>query len=270
MNKFLSQLAIVLIVFFSVWFLLSRINYTGNVNFKRIGKSTERKLGNLTLRAIKKDDKELESDSVLLLINDIKKRICISNNFNPEEIKVHVLCNKVINAFSLPDNHLVVYTGLINYCQNPEELSAVMAHEIAHIENKHVMKKLTEEVGLTVLITISGGGSSPGIIQQILKLITSTAYDRKKESEADADAVHYLSKANIDPEHFADFLLRLSQEKEDVSLKLDWVSTHPNSKERAGEILKLRQKENYKIVPLFSNETWEGLKTKTNTVDCKD
>jgi len=269
MNKFVTQLAITLLIFFSVWFLFSRINFTGNVNFKRIGKSTERKLGELTLRAIKQDDRELESDSVLLLVNDIKNRICKSNNFDADAIKVHVLCSKTINAFSLPDNHLVVYTGLINYCQNPEELCAVMAHEIAHIENKHVMKKLTEEVGLTVLVTISGAGSSPGIIQRIVKLITSTAFDRKKESEADAAAVHYLAKADSDPEHFAEFVLRLSQEKEDIPLKLEWVSTHPNSKERAGEILQLRQKESYKSIPVFTNEIWEGLKMKSSLEACE-
>ena len=269
MNKFLTQLAISLLIFFSIWLLFSRINFTGNVNFKRIGKSTERRLGDLTLRAIKKDDKEIESDSVLVLLNDLKKRICINNKFDPDEIKIHVLCNKVINAFSLPDNHLVIFTGLINYCQNPEELAAVMAHEIGHIENKHVMKKLTEEVGLTVLVTISGAGSSPGIIQQIVKLLTSTAFDRSKESEADAAAVHYLAKSDIDPEHFADFLLRLSNEKADIPLKLEWVSTHPNSKERSNEILKLRKQETYKSVPIFSDEIWEGLKAKINGEECR-
>jgi len=269
MNKFLLQLSISLLIFLSVWFLLSRIDFTGNINFKRIGKSTEKKLGNLTLRAIKKNDREIESDSVLLLLNDIKKKICVSNNFDPENIKVHVLCNKVINAFSLPDNHLVVYTGLINYCKNPEELAAVMAHEIGHIENKHVMKKLTEEIGLTVLVTLSGAGSNPGIIQHIVKLLTSTAFDRSKEREADAAAVHYLAKTNIDPEHFADFLLRLSNEKSDIPLKLEWVSTHPNSKERADEILRLRKQESYNPVPIFSNDTWESLKTRTNLEDCR-
>jgi predicted Zn-dependent protease len=269
MNRFLTQLTISLLIFFSVWFLLSRINFTGNVNFKRIGKSTEKRIGDLTLMAIKKGDKEIESDSVLILLNGLKKRICISNKFDPDEIKIHVLCNKVINAFSLPDNHLVIFTGLINYCQNPEELAAVMAHEIGHIENKHVMKKLTEEVGLTVLVTISGAGSNPGIIQQIVKLLTSTAFDRRKESEADEAAVHYLAKSDIDPEHFADFLLRLSNEKADIPLKLEWVSTHPNSKERANEILKLRKQETYKSVPIFSDEIWEGLKAKINGEECR-
>jgi predicted Zn-dependent protease len=269
LNKFLTQLTLTLLIFFSVWFLLSRIDFTGNINFKKIGKSTEKKLGDLTLRAIQREDKELENDSVLLLVNSIKQRICSSNNFNADEIKVHVFCSKTINAYSLPDNHLVVYTGLINYCHNPEELSAVMAHEIAHIENKHVMKKLSEEVGLAVLVTISGAGSSPGVIQRIVKLLTSTAFDRSKESEADAKAVQYLAKANIDPEHFADFLLRLSQDKENISFKFDWVSTHPNSKDRAGEILKLSKKETYKSIPIFSTEEWERLKIESKTEDCR-
>ncbi len=75
----------------------------------------------------------------------------------------------------------------------------------------------------------------------------SVAFDREQESEADASGVHYLAKADINPQASADFFFRLSHEKENISLQFELLNTHPNSTDRAAEIIKLRKRETFTI-----------------------
>jgi beta-barrel assembly-enhancing protease len=156
---------------------------------------------------------------------------------------------------------MVVYTGIIEFCKTPEELTSVMAHEMAHIEGMHVSKKMTKEIGLSLLTSIASGDAGNAILRDVIKTLSSTAFDRDMERNADSVAVRYLAKSNIDPEHFADMLYRLSK-KTDVPEVLEWVSTHPDTKERTAEILKLRKKYKFQSKPLLSDEAWKEIQQK--------
>ena len=139
-----------------------------------------------------------------------------------------------------------------------------MAHEMAHIEHNHIIKKLSKEVGLSLLITIAGGNNSAEILKEITKTITSTAFDRDMERDADATGVQYLAKANIDPSNFANLLFRMSK-KSDVPKNLEWISTHPNTKDRTSEILKLSRKYRFKSLPVVDSSSWEYVKKEVAT-----
>ncbi len=67
--------------------------------------------------------------------------------------------------------------------------------------------------------------------------ITSSAFNRAEETEADDHAVTYLVNAGMDPEHFANMLFRLLVEESDLQKQLGWISTHPNTSDRASEVL---------------------------------
>ena len=131
----------------------------------------------------------------------------------------------------------MVYSGLITDCENEAELCGVISHELAHIEKHHVMNKLVKEMGLSVLISMSTGNGQAETIKTIIKQLSSSAYDRELETEADFTAVDYLIKAGIAPEPFANFLYRLAEESKVLPKQLYWISTHPESKERAEKII---------------------------------
>lgn len=257
-NKFLFQFITFLCLFFGTWFLLSKVDFTGKINIKKISKSNEHKLGNVVIDFLKKNNRSCESDSAVNIVNNIKDRICKANNLDTSDVRIYIFYNEEVNAFALPGNNMVIYTGIINFCKNPEELSSVMAHEIAHVEHRHMVKKLSKEIGISMLATLAGGNSSNEILREIVQTISSTAFDRDMEREADTAAVRYMAKANIDPVHFADLLFRLSK-KSDVPKNFEWVSDHPNTKDRTAEILNLRKKVKYKIVPIMPDSTWEYL-----------
>ena len=78
---------------------------------------------------------------------------------------------------------------------------------MAHCELNHVMKKLIKEIGLGVLISITTNGNGD-MLREALKVLSSTAFDRDLEREADIKAVEYLNNTGVSAEPFANFLYR--------------------------------------------------------------
>jgi predicted Zn-dependent protease len=256
--KALPQLVLFVSVFFSTWFLLDRVDFMGALDIGQFSRDNERKLGDLIVETITSEHPELGADSVKGLTAEVLSRLCESNGIPDSSIRLMIVENGDVNAFALPDHRLVVYSGLIAYCRNPEELAGVVGHEMAHIEHHHVMKKLVKEVGISMLVTIAGGQSGGEILRQTVKTLSSTAFDREQESDADTTAVRYMARAGIDPEHLASFLYRLSQEKNDVPKSLEWISTHPNTSDRAAEILKLKNAATFTVRPIADSLAWSA------------
>ncbi|MDR0686353.1 MAG: M48 family metalloprotease, partial [Dysgonamonadaceae bacterium] len=228
------QSVYLVIPFLVIWMGLSRIDFVDIYKIKDVPSKMEKELGKYVMELISNENKEITDKETTYILNNIKERICTDNGINPQKITVHLVKNGEINAYALPDGHLTVNTELILYCKKPEELAGVMAHEIAHIEKKHVMSKLGKEIGFAALSAMlnSGAGGMEG-----LKILTSTAYDRKMEEQADKTGVEYLQKSRIDPKPFADLMYRLSTEESDIMKKLTIISTHPGSEDRAKRII---------------------------------
>jgi beta-barrel assembly-enhancing protease len=259
MQKALLHFVILAFVFFGAWRALSQIDFRALLNIVQFSKDNEQKIGDFMLKTMRGVDEELHDDTVSAFVGKIKDRICKANNIAGDTIMLHILKKDEVNAFVLPGRHLIVNSGLIRHCRNPEELSGVIAHEIAHLERGHVMKKLTKEVGLSMLTVMAGGDSSGEIGRQTLKLLSSTAFDRELENEADMDAVHMMAKADIDPEHLANLLFRFSQEQKSVATGFKWLNTHPDSQDRSSMILELRKKEKYTVIPIAGEKEWTAL-----------
>ncbi len=257
MKKISFEFVVILIFFFSTWFLLFQVDYLRVFNIKQLSRENEYKLGNYLWTVFSKADTVVENDSLVATLNIIKKRICEKNNIIADSIKIHVLRKSDVNAFALPGNHLVIYTGLIEKCDNPEELAGVMAHEIAHMELHHVTRKLLKELGLSLILSTSSGSAGGEMVKQIAKLLSSSAYDRNIENEADRYAVLYMIKANIAAEPFADLMIKLSEDAQNIPDAVYWISTHPDSKERANTIRQQAKKTKYTSTPVMSDEEWE-------------
>lgn len=260
MRKAALDIFLLIAFFFIAWFAISRIDWMTLLKVEKVSQTTEEKLGDLFWEIFSNTDKEIKDTSANKYLDTLVSHICNENGIDRSTIKLHLLDKKDINAFTLPNRYLVVFTGLIEACENEEELCGVLGHEIAHMEKNHVMKKLMKEVGLSVLVSITTGGGSPEVVQQLVKLLSSSAYDRKLESEADIEAVKYLIKAEINPAPFADFLYRLSNEEKNVPNQIYWISTHPESKERAEAIIRFLKDKSVQGKKILHDGEWEKLK----------
>ena len=260
MKKPIIQGLITILLFFGTWYALTQIDWMKIFKVQQVTDKTEQKLGELFWDVFKKSEKEIKNTHVVNSVDSVLTHICNANKIDRIKLKIHVLDKEDINAFALPNGYLIIYSGLILNSDNQEELAGVICHEIAHIELNHVMKKLVKEIGLSVLISMTTGNSGAEVIKETAKMLSSSAFDRSLEKEADIKAVDYLVNANLNPEPFADFLYKLSDTEYEATKYLTWISTHPDSKDRAEYIIEYSKGKETEYKPILSNETWEKLK----------
>lgn len=231
MKKLFFLLLFIVIAFGGCYYVYSKINWSGLFGVKKITENLDEQLGDVFWKSYSAEMVEVKDRKIVEPIQQMVTNICSDNNIASSSINVHVVENKEINAFAMPGRHLVVHTGLIDFADHQEEIAGVIAHEIAHIESGHVVKKLGKEIGLSILMNLTLGDIGGEVVRNALSTITSTAYDRSLEKEADLKAVDYMVAAKMNPTYLASFLEKLDQQAQTPEV-LQWVSTHPDSKER--------------------------------------
>ena len=259
MEKIFFKLLALIALFLAILFTSNQVNWMELFKVEENVSSTEEKIGELFWELYEENNREINDLDIIEPIDSIFSKICEANGINKDDIKLHITETTEVNAFALPNKHLVINAGLIADVNNQEELAGVIGHEIAHMELDHVMKKLVKEVGLAVIVTMTSGNGNTQVILESLRTLTSSAYDRSLEEEADIKAVDYLIASNIDPAPFADFLYSLGSGS-DAEKYLSWISTHPYSKERAEYIISYFQDKTYKTESILNESTWEDLK----------
>jgi predicted Zn-dependent protease len=228
---------------------------------KRIANIGE-KVGQYYIKHITSEKREITSHEITDIIDKVKNRICENNNIDPRTIKIHIISSNDINAFALPGGKIVINAGIIKCSRSVEEIAGVIAHEIAHIEKKHTMKILTRLVVMNAIVKMIS--STIGRIRaETLKFLSTTAYSRETEEEADETAVQYLNNCKIDPAGFANLMQRLSIREPVIYQKFTFISRHPNSEQRAIKILEKRNATTIKYQSILDNPSEWSKITKT-------
>lgn len=265
MKKAILQLLIFLLLFFAIWGLLNLIDWRGVSNLEIRGDQLEEKLGTTLREILERQETFVEDEEIVAPVDSILTRITESNEINRDQIKLHIIEKDQVNAFALPDGHLGIFTGLIGEAENEQELAGVLAHEVAHIDQEHVMEKLMRELGLSILVSVATGNTGSGTVGEAIRLLTSSAYSRSLEEEADEYAVTYLHQADIDPEPFGEFMYRIAREQPDLPDQLKWFQTHPDPEDRAYRIIELlSDKEDIDYHKVLNQSTWEQLKSRVS------
>jgi predicted Zn-dependent protease len=138
-----------------------------------------------------------------------------------------------INAFALPGGLVVVFSGLIETLETPEELAAVLAHEIQHVEHRHGLKQHYKTLGSLALFTmLFGVAQDSGTLMGAQ--IMSMKYGRAIETEADIGGARLLARAGVSPKVMVKMLRKLDE------IESGWTPTilrnHPKSGLRAKQI----------------------------------
>lgn len=180
---------------------------------------------------------------------------------NPQDLQVEVAKIDMLNAVALPGGKVILFDGLVKQAKSPDEVAGVLAHEIGHVRERHVMQSLLRQMGLAVVL-----GGLDGTGGSMLSGALSVSYTRGSEQEADRYSMKALSGAAISPVATADFfdrLAKLSGEAEGnkrLTAMTGYISSHPLSanRKRAFQDSIVRGK-NYK--PALSPTEWSELKT---------
>jgi Zn-dependent protease with chaperone function len=142
------------------------------------------------------------------------------------------------NAFALPSGIVVMTDELVALAANDHELTAVLAHELGHVVERHSLRMLLQDSATTLLtIAVFGDGSeSTPLIAVVPTALVQMKHSRAFESEADDFAYDWLDRHRIPRRHFATMLERLEKEDGEGDDGMgSWVSSHPQTAERLRE-----------------------------------
>lgn len=141
--------------------------------------------------------------------------------------------DSTLNAFCTPGGYIYVYTGLIKYLDNSSSLAGVMGHEMAHADRRHSSSQLQQEYGISLLLGLlsSTAGQNAELLGNVAASLTSLAFSRADETEADKYSVKYLCPTEYDAAGAASFF-----EKIGTSSTPAFLSTHPNPENRVEKI----------------------------------
>lgn len=187
-------------------------------------------------------------------LNLLGQSLVLHSN-KPETFKGYrfmILENNDINAFAAPGGFIFLSKGMIRLCRNEDDLAAVLAHEIAHIEHSHALKSINTNRFTEAATTVTTEAAKTwgntelaqlaqqfeGSISDMTQTLINSGYSRELEYQADETAILILQSAGYDSYGLIRVLDRMRQysNRPDVH---DFTSTHPSSEDRIAHLTPL-------------------------------
>lgn len=165
--------------------------------------------------------------------------------------KVRVLDIPVPNAFAAPGGYIVIFNGLLDLAESPDEVAGVLAHEMTHVTHRHATTNMVRSIGMQAFIIplLTGGTMTSDVLTGIGEFALQASYSREAEADADMGAVDLMNRAGLKAASFTDLLLRIEEKyalRDDESTDQkdgedrfsipNMLSSHPSTPDRARSV----------------------------------
>lgn len=215
----------------------------------------ENLMGNFYLRMIRSSSPMVYDPVLLQYINNLGQRLVSNADSVKTPFNFFLIANPNINAFAFFGGNVVLHTSLFRYSLTESELASVMAHEIAHVTQRHLARMMEDQQNKAPLAWAATLGS-------ILLLMTGTpvgaaamtstmagiqqnmiSFTQSNEQEADRIGMGTLSRAGFDPQGMPDFMTIMVDMSRYSSKPPEMLLTHPlpdsrlaDARSRAGQM----------------------------------
>jgi predicted Zn-dependent protease len=219
----------------------------------------QQEYGELTFRELRRQGYVLDDPLIEDWLQGIGDRLAASSNRPSPDFYFFVVRSRDINAFATLGGYVAVNAGLILTTTSEDELAGVMAHEIAHVTQNHVLravevqKRDTVPIVLAMLAAIvvsanssstSSGNATEAAIASGLGLMAQQQinFTRDNETEADHFGIQTMARAGYDPLAMASFFSRMqaanrSNEGSGKYKAPDFLLDHPVTSSRISDAL---------------------------------
>lgn len=191
-------------------------------------------------------DQELQA-----YVNKIGQRVAAQSTREEIEYRFTVLNDDMINAFALPGGFIYVTRGMLTHMNSESELAAVLGHEIAHVTEKHALRREARGKGINVLNTVLAAVSGQPALFELGNMfggVLLSGYSREFELEADEVGARFMAKAGYSPMAMLETIeiLKAKDRIEIAQARLEnreprvyhgFLSTHPDHDTRYKEAI---------------------------------
>ncbi len=226
----------------------------GDASESVLSDKQEGTIGNRVMREVRIDPAFVDDPEISEYVASLGNRLLAAADPPRRPIEFFVVRDDTINAFALIGGHVGMHTGLILLTRNESELAGVMAHEIAHILQRHQTRlyqgqgkyQLASLAALALAIIASRGSGSQSSQVTEAALTGASAimiqgqldYTREHEREADRVGVTLLDRAGYDPRGMVTFFERMQRANRLNEFKSapSYLRTHPLTVERIADM----------------------------------
>jgi predicted Zn-dependent protease len=222
----------------------------------------EQRLGEDIMREIRADPSYSDDVEATDYINSLGNRLVTRGTDTRQPFEFFLIQDNQINAFALPGGYIGVNTGLILSSQGESEVASVIAHEIAHVTQRHIARLINQQKQSAVMtlaslaIAILAARSNAQISEAAIAFGQAGAmqsqlnFTRGNEQEADRIGVQILENAGYDPHAMPVFFERLQRATRLYeSGAPSYLRTHPLTFERIADIQNRVQSLPYRQIP---------------------
>ncbi len=220
----------------------------GDTAGQLISPEQEKQFGESFMRQIRRSGKLVQDPELNDYLQQLGYRLAAASDAPGYGFNFFLVDDPSINAFAGPGGYIGVHTGLLLAARNESELAGVLAHEIAHVTQRHLLRayeaaqrmSLPTAAALLAAILIGSQDSQAGQAALVGLQAASAQYQinftRANEHEADRVGIQTLVRSGIDPRGMPDFFERLHQQSRLYGNRLpEFLSTHPVTTSRIAE-----------------------------------
>lgn len=227
----------------------------------------ERALGEVTLRqvrgALSPDMSPValcEAPEGMAALDRMRDRLVADMDL-PHPLSLHVLDHDMVNAFTLPGGYVVTFRGLIEAAESPEELAAVLAHEIGHVQSRDPTRHALRSAGsIGVLGLIFGDFAGGAAVLVLVNRLISAQYSQEAEAAADSFAHEMLAGAGVPPSALGTMFERFRELNGEVGGVAAHFVGHPRLSARIAAA-KEATPDSFEARPILSPDDWRALKS---------
>ena len=182
----------------------------------------------------------------------------------PYDLSVRVIDHPMVNAFAAPGGNIVIFRGLIDKADMPEEVAGVLAHEMAHVVHRDPTRLALQSAGTVGILGLLIGDFSGGAAALVLtERLIAASYSQDAEARADMFAVEVLAKAGLPSTPLGTMFDRLREEAghgdDDEESVLSHLASHPDLRTRAMAAREADVIGDDPFTPVLSGEEWAAL-----------
>jgi beta-barrel assembly-enhancing protease len=221
----------------------------GNASSSMISIEQERKLGQAWLRQLRRQVKTFDNPIIESYLSQTIYNLAPHSEVIDKDFRFVVVDSQALNAFAVPGSVIGINTGLFLHSYSEQEFTSVLAHELAHISQRHYARRL-EKQKVSVPLALTGflasvviaatAGSEAGIAAlastQALGVENALAFSRQNEEEADRLGIITLYESGYDPRAMPTMFERMYRQTRLQGYSMpEYLSTHPLSENRIAD-----------------------------------